>query len=436
MYYLKKATLALKPRKFKVGEFGKVLVRFASSQLLSNFLRMVAGFVVVRMVEPSTYGQFAGVGVFLGYILLGHGGILNGISRELPYELGRGNKEYAVQLANSANFITFVIGIIASTLFLGFGIYHLFTGDTVTGTIFISYALPAFLYLYNKQYLPSLYRTNKDFDSLSRQNILTGIGNVLSVIFVYQWGLWGLCIRQIFIFVYETWLLHKKKPYRITLQYQKDDLKKLLGTGFPIFVAGNINPLVTTVMNNVLFSLGGALNYGYYALTNIVSSAIGIIPNSFSQVIYPRMSIMYGEGKSVQHILKVNVKPLIFQFFVLFGMGLVGAILLPWLVPIFLPKYSPGIAAAQWMMFVPATQAFGSMLNIFSVMKKMKPYIIANITGGLISIAYAVIMTSSFGFNLVYFPQALMIGKLFQQAISFIQLYYILKNGQDDRENS
>jgi len=48
------------------GEFGKVLMRFASSQLLSNFLRMLAGFIVVRMVAPETYGQFAGIGVFLG----------------------------------------------------------------------------------------------------------------------------------------------------------------------------------------------------------------------------------------------------------------------------------------------------------------------------------------------------------------------------------
>jgi len=110
-----------------------------------------------------------------------------------------------------------------------------------------------------------------------------------------------------------------------------------------MFVAGNINPLVTTVMNNVLFSLGGALNYGYYALTNIVSSAIGIIPNSFSQVIYPRMSIMYGEGKSVRYILKVNVKPRIFHFLVFFGMGVFRALLLTLLLPIVLPKYTPGI---------------------------------------------------------------------------------------------
>jgi O-antigen/teichoic acid export membrane protein len=240
------------------------------------------------------------VGVFLGYILLGHGGVLNGISRELPYELGKGNRDYAVQLANSAHFVTFVVGLISAASFLSVGMYYWVIGDRTTAIIFLAYAIPAFLYLYNKQFLPSLYRTNKDFDNLSKQNILTGVGNLLSVVFVYVWGLWGLCIRQIFLMVYETWLLHQKKPYALKLSYKKEDLRKLFETGFPIFIAGNINPLVSTIMNNVLFQLGGALNFGYYALTNIVSGAIGIIPNSFSQVIYPRMAIMYGEGKSIR----------------------------------------------------------------------------------------------------------------------------------------
>lgn len=419
-------------RNFKIGSFGKVLVRYASSQLASNFLRMISGFMVVRLVDPVQYGQFSGIGVYMGYILLGPGGILNGLSRELPFEIGRGNKDQAIAYANSVNVLTFLIGIIASTIFLGIGIYKMIAGETTVGLIFISYAIPSFLYLYNKQYLPILYRTNKDFDSLSKQNILTGVGNLLSVGFVWMWGIWGLCFRQIFIFVYETWLLHKKKPYDIKLKYEKPHFKKLFQTGFPIFLAGNINPLVSTVMNNVLFTIGGALNYGYYALTSIVNSAIGIIPNAFSQVIYPRMAIMYGEGKSLSHIVKVNVKPLFFQFGVLLAMGIAGALLLPVLVPMILPKYVPGIPAAQWMMFFPAVQAFGSILNIFGIMKNMMPYIIANVAGGVIAISYAVITTKVFGFDLVFFPQALIIGRFFQQVISYAQLYFILKKDRNE----
>ena len=77
--------------KNKIGTFGNVLVKFASAQVISNFLRLISGFLVVRLLEPSIYGLYTGVGVYLGYILLGQGGIINGLGRELPFELGKGN---------------------------------------------------------------------------------------------------------------------------------------------------------------------------------------------------------------------------------------------------------------------------------------------------------------------------------------------------------
>jgi O-antigen/teichoic acid export membrane protein len=73
--------------------FCKVLTRFASAQTVSTFLRLISGLLVVRLIEPEIYGQYTGVGVFLGYLLLGQGGLINGLSRELPFELGRKNDE-------------------------------------------------------------------------------------------------------------------------------------------------------------------------------------------------------------------------------------------------------------------------------------------------------------------------------------------------------
>lgn len=424
---LRAGAIVSRIKKYRIGEFGRVLVRYASSQLFANFLRMASGFLVVRFVTPVEFGMFSGIGVYMGYILMGHGGILNGLARELPYEIGRGNQEEAARLANSVNALTFLLSLIAALIFLGFGIYYLVSDQFLTGMIFLSYALPSFLYLYNKQFLPTLYRTNKDFDNLSRQNIMTGVGNVVSVLFVYLWGLWGLCIRSIVLFIYETWLLHKRKPYKLSFRYQAEHFRRLFKTGFPIYLAGNINPLVTTVMNNLLFAIGGALNFGYYALTNIVNSAIGIIPNSFSQVIYPRMAMMYGEGKTLNFIVKKNIKPLFFQFGVLLGLGIVGAVLLPWAIPYILPKYMPGVEAAQWMMFFPAVQAFGSVLNIYGVIKNMRPYIIANVIGGICTIGYVLLYNHFIGFDLVAFPQGFMIGRAITQALGYIFLLGILK---------
>ncbi|MDZ7846854.1 MAG: hypothetical protein U5L96_08820 [Owenweeksia sp.] len=60
----------------------------------------------------------------------------------------------------------------------------------------MAYTVMGGFHLLRKQFLPVLYRTNKDFDSLSRQNILTGIGNLLTVVLVWIFGVYGLIARE------------------------------------------------------------------------------------------------------------------------------------------------------------------------------------------------------------------------------------------------
>jgi len=413
---------------FSIGDFGKVLIRFASAQVITNFLGMLAGFLVVSQLEPSLYGQFTGVGVYMGYILLGHGGILNGLNRELPYELGRGNDGYARELASSTFVLTTLICSVASLTFLVCSLFQFYQGNVLTGFIYLSYVVIGGLYLMNKQFLLFLYRTNNDFDSLSKINIYIGIGNLLSVVLVYFFHIYGLFIRGVFLAVLEFALLMKNKPYHLSFHAQRDHFKKLFKTGFPIFLVGHVNPIWATIMNNLIFGIGGAVNYGLYALSNIVQGAVGVVPNAFSQVIYPRMTIMLGEGKSVRSILKANLKPLYFQFSVMISIAIIGALLLPVIIPWLLPKYVGGIVAAQWMLFVPAAQSFGALNNIYNVVKKQKWYFVSLLVGALVGSLYVWLMFHYRGFELVTFPKGLLLGTVVQQILSISLLSTFRKN--------
>lgn len=389
---------------------------------------MLSGFLVVRLVEPDIFGMFSGVGIYLGYILLGHGGILNGLSRELPYTLGQGNDFEAKKIASSAFFISIIISIVAASIFLSFGLYYLFIDNLKMGLIFISYTVIAGLHLLNVQFLPILYRTNKDFDSLSRQNIHFALGNLVSVLLVWLFGFSGLLIRGVFLAIYQFNLLYFNKPYKLELKYCWADYKVLLRTGIPIFIVGHVNPIWYTVVNNLIFSIGGALNFGLYAISNIVMGALGVISSSFSQVIYPRMTIMFGKGDSVKSILKQSMKPLLFQTSLLILLGLVIAILLPYFVPIMLPKYVAGIKAAQWMVFVPAVQSLGALSDIYNVVKKQGLYFLSLVSGALIGTIYILITHASSEFKLEVFPQGIILGTAIQQIFSLVFIRSLLRN--------
>ncbi len=403
-------------------------MRYASAQIVSNLLRMLSGLLVVRLVEPEMYGTFSGVGVYMGYILLGHGGIINGLSRELPYTLGQGKDDEAQQMASSVFFISTIISLLSAIIFLLIGFWNLYQGNSLLGWVFVGYTIIAGLHLMNSQFLPVLYRTNKDFDSLSKQNINFGLGNLISVGLVWLFGFWGLLLRGISLAVYQFILLYINKPYKLELSYRLSDYKSLLKTGMPIFLVGHVNPIWMTVIGNFMLSTGGAINFGLYAISNIVMGAIGIIPSAFSQVIYPRMAVMLGEGNVVRDILKSNIKPLFFQFGIMLFIGIFAALLLPYIVPILLPKYVDGIKAAQWMVFVPVVQSFGALNNIYNVVKKQGWYMFSLVFGALIGTTYTLYFNSTIGLALEFFSQGMILGFVIQQFLSFIFLRKLIRN--------
>jgi O-antigen/teichoic acid export membrane protein len=411
-------------RAYKFSSFGKVLIRFASSQIISHFLRIVSGFLVVRMLDPEMYGTFTGVGIYMGYFALGDIGVINGLGREFPYQLGKGNNEYGRQLANTTMVVTSIVGILTAIFFLVFSVYHFATNNSILGFTFLSYVIIAGLNLYNSRFLPALYRTSSDFQKLARQNITVGIWNLLSVVLVWKWGFGGLLIRGVALALIQYYLLFKNKPYPLKFSFTWKDMVQLFKTGLPIYMVGQVNPLWSTIVHNIIFAMGGAKYFGLYALANIVQKSMAVVPQSFGQVIYPRMSIMFGQGKSPREIIRLNLKPLFFQFFVILGLAISGAIVLPYIIPYLLPKYIEGIGPAQWMMFVPVVISFGAINNIFNVTGQQKYYFIALVLGALIGTGYIYFRSSTGGFDLMVFPQGMIIGKVFQQALS---LFFALR---------
>jgi len=87
-------------------------------------------------MDPDLYGQYTGVGIFLGYVVMSHGGIISGLRREIPFELGRQNDTHARALASSVFCFVAMIGTIAFTIYVTAGIYYLYWGQSLLALIF------------------------------------------------------------------------------------------------------------------------------------------------------------------------------------------------------------------------------------------------------------------------------------------------------------
>ncbi len=408
--------------KLRISSFGKVLVKFTGGQVIYNGLRMVSGFLVIRLITPEIYGLFSGVAVFLGYVMLGHFGVINGLGREIPFQLGKKNQMMINDLAALGLWVSYMVGVIAAGIFAFFLIDKILHGTPEEVVIFGTYTVISFFQVINKAYLPVLYRTNDEFVKLTGINIRLAFVDILSVLLVWQYGLLGLCLRALILIISEFGLLYYHRPIKVAPAWSYNQLKLLLKTGMPIYIVGQIRPLWTTITRNLIFSLGGPLQFGYYALASMVNGALGIIPNSVGSVLYPRMSIQYGEGKPVNEIIKSVLKPTLLLFTLLLSVALGIYFLLPVVVPKLLPHYVNGIEVAQWFTFLPVIVSLGLVNNIYNVLKQQKWYFISLIIGAVLGLGYTVFMVSYITFNLVYFAQGMMIGVVIQIVLSILFL--------------
>ena len=65
-------------------------------------LKTVGGLLQASCVLPSVLGKFGGIALVQGYIPFLQLGILNGINRELPYFIGKGDRQRVRELASAA----------------------------------------------------------------------------------------------------------------------------------------------------------------------------------------------------------------------------------------------------------------------------------------------------------------------------------------------
>ena len=76
----------------------------SSANLINAFLILISGLFVVKWMLPEDLGIFTGFNIIVGYIILGQLGISSGLSRELPYLLGKNKLQDAWHSAEVAQF--------------------------------------------------------------------------------------------------------------------------------------------------------------------------------------------------------------------------------------------------------------------------------------------------------------------------------------------
>ena len=145
-------------------------------------------------------------------------------------------------------------------------------------------------------------------------------------------------------------------------------------------------------------------------LANVVESGLATVSGSIGGVTYATMANQWGQGKNLEQLFKLALKPVVIGALLFAVVIPIGWMVLPYIITQLMPNYTDGIVAAQWMMVAGFISLFNVWTNIYNVVNHQKHKLysfLCGMAGWLLSLG---LLYNLRGFSLEIFPQAMAVG--------------------------
>lgn len=279
----------------------KTPIRFLNSTLFLYGITLITGLITYRYISPDYLGIWATFSTFTIFATFLRLGIPNGMNRELPFYLGKGEKEKAEEYAATTLYYTIITMLVLAAV----GIVFFFSFDfdqyldyshaykLAALVIFINISVEPYM-----TYLSGTYRTSANFNKLSQIQYNVGWVRLLSIPLVVFYSYNGYLVRELLISIFNLLLLHIARPLpQIKPHFNWEKFKNLFSIGFSIFLVSYIMSVIDTFPRLFIIKYGSTSDLGLFSPILIILSTVYLIPNTISNYLYPRFAYAYGAGR-------------------------------------------------------------------------------------------------------------------------------------------
>lgn len=386
--------------------------------------------MVGRLVAPATLGLFHGIGLVLGYVPVLELGILNGLNRELPYAMGKGDREQAKQLAAAGQAWALLVGGAVCVALWGVAGWELVRGEAWRAASWFTNGLLAVLLFYSQLYMETTYRTAHDFARLALVRVLQSLAALALLVLVGVLNFYGLCLRAVLTAAVGGLLLYWWRPFRVGPRWHCGHLKQLLRVGAPILAVGQIYMWWPVVDRTLVLGLAGTEAMGLYAVALMAVGAVGVLPAAMSQIMYPRLAQQFGVQESLAALLRLSWKPMLVTAALLIPLVIAGWFLAPPLVRWLIPAYVEATPAMQWALPSALVACFDPLQKVFNVIRRQGLRLVALLLG-IAAYGASLLLLVEGGVYLAAFPQAMLVGRLVHTVLSLFLLWWLKRREHD-----
>jgi len=310
--------------------------KVSATRIYTTGLAIAQGFVVASVLGPDHYGILNAVSLVAFYGVLVGPGLLDVVTRELPFLLGSGDLQRAdrvQKLGLSADlvwrlvvaFSVAAIGLVQTEPEFKFGLL-------ISAMVLVTTRITDFY--------AALSQARSNFHLFSKANLLTSTMTAVFVFATVRWGgLYSVLLAPGLASI--AGILYYRQHLRLglTLSLNRHELKRMVAIGVPLQLLTLMVWAYRTSDRTVVAQFLNTTALGYYALAVTIVQYLQFPQNDFAQIVRPRLYAMLGKTSEPDQVWPyVGPPTVVLACLVPFVVGVVwlGG---PLLISTFLPKY-------------------------------------------------------------------------------------------------
>ncbi len=349
-------------------------IRNMSLSTLAAFLLLaLRSVLVLKIVGPTTIGVWKSVLVLFFIAEFANLGLPHGILLRVPLLLGqRRDREIKLTAEAAGSFLSLIGLALGTAVFLASFLASNADYRLAMRLVAVVMALSQPYHL-----LRELAVSRHLFSVRIKETLIDAVTNfAATMVLASLFGLAGLGIAAILTvvvpFVYLSWRLE----FRVKPRLDVACVKGLVKTGLPYSLNEASVHVVRYLTVGLVALLLGPTEAGYFALSLlIIDFSANVTETGLMRVVSPHMQREFGRAGSLKEVAGYYEAPVRLFCYALPPVLALGGLCIPAAVEFLLPRYAPGIPAAQvtlWGIFFLAVHAtVGPFIGAANRLQKM-----------------------------------------------------------------
>lgn len=368
---------------------------YAAGQLFLLGAAFLFNLVAARLLGPEQMGVWASISLVSIYGMILTLGIINGMGRDVPYY--RGNDDPVEVDRTIATTIAWLL-VIGALLLLAIMVFHRLLPDSQQ-TI-ITFGLLLLCARIVNAFSTILIRSFRDFRCLGWHQALIGLIMLAALIPLWFQPHLAVVYGGVYLSLVAGMLLSRR--FMVFGPFSTVTLRRLLKTGFPIYIVGLMFILLTSIDRVIVLGYLGTEQLGLYTLASTATAVLMMAPSLVSNVMYPRLAEHYGATGDVRELVPLVRRMIRLNLLLTLPVALVFLVTFYfYVVPLYLDAYLEGRNAMAIIclaaVFYPFGTGFGDFFNVIGM---QRVYLRNIATGFIVSVGIGVILVAGYGMGL------------------------------------